>query len=109
MKESVIVSMDRGFHFTPDEIEEELKDGGAKNIEDVWIFPRNAGKLCDPLDNTLWHSMKEKVRKTNPVDERSCAKAVKKAFMGTSAKDLHSYYKKCSLTYGQDPYKDLNV
>jgi transposase-like protein len=109
MKESVIVSMDRGFHFTPDEIEKELKDGGAKNIEDVWIFPRNAGKLCDPLDNTLWHSMKEKVRKTNPVDEKSCAKAVKKAFMGTSAKDLHSYYKKCSLTCGQDPYKDLNL
>ena len=38
MKESVIVSMDRGFHFTPDEIEEELKDGGAKNIEDVGSF-----------------------------------------------------------------------
>ena len=35
MKEHVIVSMDRGFHFTPDEIEEELKKGGAKNIEDV--------------------------------------------------------------------------
>ena len=45
--------MDRGFHFTPDEIEEELKKGGAQNIDDVWIFPPNAGKLCDPLDNTL--------------------------------------------------------
>ena len=51
MKHNVIVSMDRGFHFKPDEIEEELKEGGAKNIEDVWIFPPNAGKLCDPLDN----------------------------------------------------------
>ena len=73
--------MDRGFHFKPDEIEEELKKGGAKNIEDVWIFPPNAGKLCDPLDNNLWHSMKEKVRKINPVDERTTARAVKKAFI----------------------------
>jgi hypothetical protein len=27
MKEHVIVSVDRGFHFKPDEIEEELKKG----------------------------------------------------------------------------------
>ena len=109
MKEHVIVSMDRGFHFKPDEIEEELKKGGAKNIEDVWIFPPNAGKLCDPLDNNLWHSMKEKVRKINPVDERTTARAVKKAFMGTPAKDLHKYYRNCGLTRAEDPYKDLNV
>jgi transposase-like protein len=109
MKENVIVSMDRGFHFTPDEIEEELKKGGAKNIEDVWIFPPNAGKLCDPLDNTLWHSMKDKVRRNEPVDEKSTARAVKKAFMETSVKDLHNYYRNCSLTFAQNPYKDLDV
>ena len=51
MKHNVVVSMDRGFYFKPDEIEEELKEGGAKNIEDVWIFPPNAGKLCDPLES----------------------------------------------------------
>ena len=73
MKTDVIVCMDRGFHFIPDEIETELRKGGAKNIEDVWIFPPNAGKLCNPLDNTLWHSMKEKVRKRSPEDERTTA------------------------------------
>ena len=49
---------DRGFHFKPDEVEEELKKGGAKNIEDVWIFPANAGKLCDPLDTIFGIRMK---------------------------------------------------
>ena len=53
MKDKVVVIMDRGFHFKADEIEEELKKGGAKDIEDVWIFPPNAGKLCDPLDKSL--------------------------------------------------------
>ena len=43
-RKAVIVGMDRGFHFKPHEVEDELKKGGAKNIEDVWIFPTNAGK-----------------------------------------------------------------
>ena len=109
MGQKIIVSMDRGFHFTPDEIEDELKKGGASNIEDVWLLPVNAGKLCNPLDNTLWHSMKEKVRKNHPQDETATAKAVKKAFMNTTSKDLHAYYRNCGLTHGSDPYKDLNV
>ena len=69
LKENVIVGMDRGFHFKPHEVEDELKKGGAKNIEDVWIFPTNAGKLCNPLDNNLWHSMKQNVRKSHPDGE----------------------------------------
>ena len=89
LKEHVIVNMDRGFHFKPDEIEEELKKGGAKNIEDVWIFP-NAGKLCDPLDNNLWHSMKEKVRKINPVDESTTARAVKRLLWGLRSRTFTS-------------------
>jgi hypothetical protein len=36
--DSVIVCLDRGFHFKPDEVEDELKAGGAGNIEDVWSF-----------------------------------------------------------------------
>jgi len=34
-----IVCMDRGFHFTADDVEDELKRGGATNVEDIWIFP----------------------------------------------------------------------
>jgi hypothetical protein len=103
----VIVCMDRGFHFKADEVENELKKGGASNIEDVWIFPANGGKLCNPLDNTLWHSMKEQVRRSKPKDEKAAAKAVKKVFMNIKAKDLHSYYQNCALNHRTDPYKDL--
>ena len=48
MRDNVIVGMDRGFHFKPHEVEDELKKGGAKNIEDVWIFPTNAGNCATP-------------------------------------------------------------
>lgn len=105
--DSVIVCMDRGFHFKPDEIEYELKEGGAANIEDVWIFPRNGGKVCNPLDNTLWHSMKQRVRRSAPKDEAAASRLVKKTFMNIAGKDLRSYYKKCALTRRTDPYKDL--
>jgi hypothetical protein len=108
MKENVIVGMDRGFHFKPHEVEDELKKGGAKNIEDVWIFPTNAGKLCNPLDNNLWHSMKQNVRKSHPDGEEATAKVLKKVFMKTPSKDLHAYYRNCALTHSQDPYKELN-
>ena len=61
------------------EIEDELKKGGAKNIDEVWIFPTNAGKLCNPLDNNLWHSMKQNVRKDHPDGEDATAKLVKRS------------------------------
>src|SRR5690242_15591752 len=51
------------------------------NIDDVWIFPANGGKFCNPLDNTLWHE---------PRDEKATAKALKTAFISTPRKDLHS-------------------
>ena len=48
-----------------------------------------------------------KMRGSFPKDEGSTAKALKKEFMTISAKDIHAYYRHCSLTYGQDPLKDL--
>lgn len=107
IRDSVIVCLDRGFHFKPDEVEDELKAGGAGNIEDVWIFPTNGGKVCNPLDNTLWHSMKQRVRRNAPKDEPEARRVVKKTFMNISAKDLRSYFKNCGLNRGTDPYKDL--
>jgi len=53
MRTNVIINMDRGFHCKSGELIDELKAGGAENVEDVWFFPPNAGKLCNPLDNTL--------------------------------------------------------
>src|SRR5690242_4128539 len=107
MQTKVILNMDRGFHCKSAELLTELHAGGAQNVEDVWIFPPNAGKLCNPLDNTLWHSMKARVRKNSPNGEQELAKRAKKEFMNISAKDLHSYFKNCALTHGTDPYKDL--
>jgi hypothetical protein len=107
MNTKVIPNMDRGFHCKSSELLDELKAGGAENVEDVWFFPPNAGKLCNPLDNTLWHSMKSRVRKASPNGEKELAKRARKEFMDISTKDLHSYFRNCGLTSRTDPYKDL--
>ncbi len=53
--------------------------------------------------------MKQKVRKSHPVDESETARVVKKVFMTTPLKDLQSYYRNCALTHGTDSYKDLDA
>ena len=41
----VIVCMDKGLSFKPEEAKEELKLGGAENLKDVWILPTNTAKF----------------------------------------------------------------
>jgi transposase len=103
----VIICMDKGFKFTVEDIKKQFHLGGARNVKDAWIFPKGAGKLCNPLDNTLWHSLKTRVRDVGDKGELATAKTLKKEFLNISAKDIHAYYRHCSLTYGQDPHKDL--
>lgn len=103
----VIICLDRGFKFTAEDVKKQFHLGGARNVREAWIFPAGGGKHCNPLDNTLWHSLKDRVRAQAPKDQMSTGKAIKKGFMAISAKDIHAYYRHCSLTYGQNPYKNL--
>jgi hypothetical protein len=75
----VIVCMDKGLSFKEEEVKEEIRLGGAKNLKDVWILPTNTAKFVSPLDNTLWHSLKERVRARKPKTELGTAKIVKKS------------------------------
>ena len=60
--ERVILCMDKGLSFKEEEAKEQLRLGGANNLEAVWILPTNSAKYVSPLDNTLWHSLKQRVR-----------------------------------------------
>ena len=103
----VIVCMDKGLSFKQKEAKEEIRLGGAKNLKDVWILPTNTAKFVSPLDNTLWHSLKERVRARKPKTELGTAKIVKEEFMNISATDIQSYFRNCKLTLRSDPSEDL--
>jgi len=104
MKEKdVIIGLDKGLHMKKEEVLQELKDGGAKNILDAWIFPTSTAKYVNPLDNTLWHSLKERVRARKPESEDATATAMEEEFMGIDK----GYYRHCALTRRSDAFKDL--
>ena len=65
--EKVIVCMDKGLSFKEEEAKEQLTLGGAQNVHAVWILPKDTAKYVSPLDNTLWHSHKERVRGNQKV------------------------------------------
>ena len=67
--EGVVVCMDKGLSFKEEEAKEELWAGGAQNVKEVCILPTSTAKYVSPLDNTLWHSVKQRVRARKPKSE----------------------------------------
>jgi hypothetical protein len=103
----VIVCMDKGLSFKAEEAKEQIVAGGAENVKDVLILPTNTAKHVSPLDNTLWHSLKERVRARKPKSEVATARILKEEFMGISQTDIQSYFRMCKLTWRSDPSEDL--
>jgi len=108
MKEkNVIIGMDKGLALKREEVIEELEGGGARNIHNAWPFPTSTAKYVNPLDNTLWHSLKERVRARKPQSEDETATAMEEEFMSISEANIKGYYRHCALTRRSDPLKDL--
>ena len=105
--QKVIVCMDKGLAFKEQEAKEQLRLGGAHNVEKIWILPKDTAKYVSPLDNTLWHSLKEKVRARKPRSEAATARVIKEEFMGITQMEIHNYYRNCKLTHRSDPLEDL--
>ena len=103
----VIVCMDKGLSFKEEEAKEQLRAGGARNVKGVWILPTNSAKRISPLDNNLWHSLKQRVRARKPRTEVGTARILKQEFMSISPTDIQSYYRNCRLTWRSDPSGDL--
>lgn len=105
--DQVIIGLDKGLNLKKEEVLEDVQAGGAKNISDAWIFPTSTAKYVNPLDNSLWHSLKERVRARKPQSEDETATAMEEEFMAIPEADIKGYYRHCGLTQGSDPRKDL--
>ena len=80
---------------------------GTNNIQDGWIIPTGAGKLVDPLDNSIWHGLKDRVSSRNVKSEKNTAKFIKEEFMKTSKDNIHNYFRHCALIFLSDLYSGL--
>src|SRR6266487_1687680 len=102
----IIIGLDKGLALSREEALQEIKAGKARNISDAWVFPTLTAKFVNPLDNTLWHSLKQRVRARKPESENETAFIMEEEFMAISEADVKAYYRHCALTGGSDPHKD---
>ncbi len=107
LKQGPIICMDKGLAFKEEEVKEAIHDGGGTNLCDVWFFPTNTAKFVSPLDNNLWHELKDRVRAQKPATEDSTARTLQRQFMATQPTAIENYYRHCSLTRRSDPYQSL--
>ena len=101
-EKKIIIGLDKGLALTREEVLQEIKAGGASNIGDAWVFPTSTAKFVNPLDNTLWHSLKERVRARKPESENETASVMEEEFMAISEADMQGYYRHCALTRHPD-------
>lgn len=104
--DDAIIVLDKGLNMKRAEVKQELEAGGAE-IEDVWILPTGTAKHISPLDNCIWHDLKESVRKRSPDDEEETAEVMKEVFMNLTKKQVRRHFDHCALTSSADPYKGL--
>ena len=70
--------MDKGLAFKKEEAKAALELGGTR--KEVWILPTNSAKYVSPLDNNLWHSLKERVRARKPRTDRNCTNSERRVY-----------------------------
>jgi hypothetical protein len=87
-------------------MKESFENGLCFEIVDISFMPAKASKRLSPLDNGLYHSWKQRVRKHHPITENNLVQLMNDEWMKTTAKQIANAYKHCGLTYSQNIYKD---
>ena len=104
VKGSVVI-MDKGLRFKPEEILHELKEGGCQCVAEAWILPTGTGKYLNPLDNNLWHELKDAVRDDTSETENDTVDSLIGHFMAMTEDNIKGHYRNCGLMRQQDDAK----
>ena len=60
---------------------EASKAGRCREVVDVLFMPIASAKYISPLDNPLWHSFKETVRKQHPLQANDTSESLSDTFL----------------------------
>lgn len=85
---------------------QEFHDMGCQDLKDILLMPANAAKRMSPLDNSLFHDWKERVRKRCPLTLDNIEQVMADEWNNISAEKIQAHYKHCGLTDSQDVYSD---
>lgn len=90
-------------HTNIDTIRHTFHDRGSQSIHDILLMPPNAAKRLSPLDNSIFHDWKEKVRKHTLVTADTIEQVMNDAWEKMKPAP---HYKHCGLTASKDVYFD---
>jgi hypothetical protein len=107
-REGVVVVVDKALSMKPEEAEGALVAGGCSNQVQVWVMETGIAKHCSPLDNSLWHEWKDRVRAEAPISESSLCRIIQRRWHGLPSNHVSNYYRKCALTQHADVTRELD-
>lgn len=85
---------------------EAFHDNGCQELAQIWKMPKQAAKRMSPLDNSLFHDWKQRVRNRAPIHESNIEQIMNDEWNNLPTRLLHAHYKHCLLLHWQDPYLD---
>lgn len=106
--DDVVVVVDKALSIKPEEVKGALQAGWCTNVAEVWVMETGIAKHCSPLDNSIWHEWKERVRAAAPVSEGSLYRIIQRQWHSLPSNHVTNYYRKCALTRHADVTRELD-
>jgi DDE superfamily endonuclease len=85
---------------------EAFHDNGCQELVDIWFMPTQAAKRMSPLDNSLFHEWKERVRSRHPITESNITQLMSDEWNNLPPQHISHYYTHCGLTGQGNAYLD---
>jgi hypothetical protein len=85
---------------------EAFHDNGCQSLVDIWYMPTQAAKRMSPLDHSLFHDWKERVRKRHPITKNNITQLMADEWNNQPTPTIFSHYRHCGLTGRGDLYFD---
>ena len=106
--DGMVVVADKALRIRPADIVDAVRAGGCSRVRTAWLIPTAAAKLVSPLDNTLWHEYKERVRKRLPTNIKQLRRALLDEWQAIDPEHIRNYYRHCALTRTADARAGLH-
>lgn len=81
-------------------------DRGCQDVKQVLFMPTQAAKRMSPLDNALFHTWKNNVRKHASLTEDNVVNIMSDEWNKIKSTQIRSQYRKCRLMHYQNVYDD---
>jgi hypothetical protein len=85
---------------------EAFHDNGCQSLIDIWYMPTQAAKRMSPLDHSLFHDWKERIRKRHPITKNNITQLMADEWNNQPTAAIFSHYRHCGLTGRGDLYFD---